>query len=861
MKHCFYALLAALLLVSCVEEDLKTADPVKDFEAVQDGAFVQGLLNVYFSEEMAEEIEASLASGTMVTKSSDFNLALDNLQIISMRRVFPHAGEYEELFRSRGLHRWYEVEYTESTPLTKASAGLGSVSGIEKVEPVRRIVFNDYDEMKDLWGLDNTSYPEFDINVKPVWEHYTKGDPKVIVSVIDAGIDLKHEDLVGNVASTGHYNAVTGTTSITAGDHGTHVAGTIAATGGNGKGITGIAGGDASKGQKGVTLISSQIFPQESGSDNENLAARAILQSIVDGAVISQNSWGYSFDYDGNGVISGDELTAQLAAEIREPLKSAVDAFIDLAGCASDGVTQRPDSPMKGGVVIFAAGNESVKNGAPANYERIIAVGSIAKDGSRSDFSNYGKDWVDICAPGTSILSTLPGNEYGLMSGTSMACPHVSGVAALVLSYCGGPGFENHMLVNKLLNGANKTAVPASFEIGPLVDALGAIVYGEDATPAQVTDLKAEALSNTLNLEWTATADEDGKPAYGYLVLYDTDKEKLDAVTVENYTSVGHAFCIPDVDAGKKVQFAVKGLEFTKQYHVKVLAYSYGLNYAEASETLTESTGENTAPVIKNLYTGKYEFKASETLEVRFKVTDPDGHELKVTANATSAYTFTPVSGTDEYKFTVVGKNVRPGNYSVTVKATDAYGLSTSLKVNYTVLDNRPPVIVSEIEDMVFDSKDVEVVLDMDDYVFDADEEQLKYEFVLSTDKVAHLVARKNEIYVTTLAYGLVDVEIIATDVKGEEVVFSFRILVRNPQEKVSVYPNPVTDFVNVGTAEEADADITITSATGKVIYDATSKVSGLDPERIDMTGCAPGIYSVSVSYGGNQYTQNIVKL
>lgn len=197
----------------------------------------------------------------------------------------------------------------------------------------------------------------------------------------------------------------------------------------------------------------------------------------------------------------------------------------------------------------------------------------------------------------------------------------------------------------------------------------------------------------------------------------------------------------------------------------------------------------------------------------------------------------------------------------MTVKATDAYGLVTSLKVNYTVLDNRPPVIVSEIEDMVFDSKDVEVVLDMDDYVFDADEEQLKYEFVLSTDKVAHLVARKNEIYVTTLAYGLVDVEIIATDVKGEEVVFSFRILVRNPQEKVSVYPNPVTDFVNVGTAEEADADITITSATGKVIYDATSKVSGLDPERIDMTGCAPGIYSVSVSYGGNQYTQNIVKL
>lgn len=854
MKNCFYAVFMALLLVSCVEEEMNTSTDVSAQvpETVNDQAFVQGMLNVYLSEEMAAELESSLARGTMMTKSADFNIALENLNITSIRRLYPYAGEYEEVLKARGRHRWFEIRYTEGQPLTKASDDLMLISGIEMVEPVRKIVLNDYNEMEGLWGLDNVLNPQYDINVKPVWENYTKGDSKVIVSVMDTGIDIKHEDLAGNMASSGHYNGLTGASSVVAGDHGTHVAGTIAAVGNNGKGITGIAGGDAAKSQKGVTVISSQMLPDDGG--NTNAAVNAMIQALASGAVISQNSWGYSFDFNGDGSITGDELTAQLAAEINPTLRDAVDDFIDLAG------TKHPGSPMQGGVVIFAAGNESVKNGAPANYERVIAVGSIASDGSRSTFSNYG-DWVDICAPGTDILSTLPGNQYGELSGTSMACPHVSGVAALVLSYCGGPGFTNEMLWDKLIGGSNKTAVPASYQIGGLVDALGAVVYGEDATPAQVTDLKAESLSNTLNLEWTATSDEDGKPAYGYMVLYSTDKDKLEAATVENYNTVGSAFCIPEVGAGKKVEFAVKGLEFTKEYYVKVLAYSYGLNYAEASEVVTVSTGKNNAPVIKNLYTGKYEFKPSETLEVRFKVTEPDGHAFEVTADATSAFAFAAVAGTDEYKLTVVGKNVQPGNYSATIKAKDEYGLTTTMKVNYTVLDNRPPVIVNEIEDMLFTARGKEVLLEMDDYVYDADEEQLDYEFNLSTDKVVHLVARKNRIYVTALSYGTADVEIVASDVKGKEVVFSFKVLVKNPAEPVSVYPNPVVDFVNVSTMDLADTDITITSATGKVVYDATEKVSGYEPARIDMTGCAPGVYSVAVSFGGNEYTQTLVKL
>ena len=94
-----------------------------------------------------------------------------------------------------------------------------------------------------------------------------------------------------------------------------------------------------------------------------------------------------------------------------------------------------------------------------------------------------GGGWVDIAAPGGSayyssgqIYSTVPGNKYGWMQGTSMACPHVSGVAALIVSQYGGPGFTNDMLKERLINGANKIALSSNTKIGPLVDAYGSIV-------------------------------------------------------------------------------------------------------------------------------------------------------------------------------------------------------------------------------------------------------------------------------------------------------------------------------------------------------------------------------------------------
>ena len=139
-----------------------------------------------------------------------------------------------------------------------------------------------------------------------------------------------------------------------------------------------------------------------------------------------------------------------------------------------------------------------------------------------------------ICAPGTDIYSTVPGNSYSMKSGTSMACPHVSGVAALVLSYCGGQGFTNEMLIDKLLSGASDFVVPSSAKIGKLVDAMGAVTYGSNAEPEPVTDLKAAPKANSIQLKWTVGKDTENKPVYGYYVFYSKNREAVEKAVVGN---------------------------------------------------------------------------------------------------------------------------------------------------------------------------------------------------------------------------------------------------------------------------------------------------------------------------------------
>ncbi len=878
MKHCFYAVLLAVLFISCTNEELvDVASEKPRTEIAADGGndvLVSGEAYVRFSEEMTRLIEEDIAAGAVRTKSADLNMTLDALGITRMYRLFPHAGEFEPRTRKEGLHRWYVVKYSENVPRTKAEDSFRSIEGVEYIEPVRQIRINDFNDPRlgELWGLDNKSNPVFDINVLPVWENYTTGDPKVIVSVVDAGVDLKHEDLIDNCLEAElHFDATIpddnlkddnfpgGGAPITADEHGTHVAGTIAAVGNNGKGVAGIAGGDSRNGKPGVRIMSCQIFKGDEGGNS----AAAIKWGADHGAVISQNSWGYIYNKDGKGDLTPEEKEAARNSVVSEADREAIDYFIKYAGCDKDG-NQLPDSPMKGGVVIFAAGNDGFTNAAPANYAPVISVGAINSIGERADFSNYG-DWVDIAAPGKGIYSTVPGNSYDFNDGTSMACPHVSGVAALIVSLFGGPGFTNEMLEEALIESANTTDLAPSEKIGGLVDAYGAIRYINSKNVEYVdpvTDLTASGKENNINLSWTTPKDSDNQAAYGFMILYGKDKGDVESATPAAHSNVGMVTCTPGTAVGRKVNFSVKKVDFETKYYVKVLAYSFGgLKYSEPSSVVEAVTGSNNAPVITTTYEGSYDLKASQSITVPVSVSDPDGHSVTVTYESGSSADAFKSLPSGLWQINISGNVAEAGTYTAKVIATDEYGLASTRDFTYRILANQAPAKIKEMDNVMLTAKGKDFTYEMSEYVNDPDGDELRYDATISDPKVLHIVFKGGKLLGTALGYGTADVEVKARDARGESVVFTFKVQVKDPSDPVSVYPNPVTDFVSVGTLDAAETHIRIVGQTGMTVYEGTSTVSGYEPAKIDMTSCPPGMYVVNVSFGGKEYKQNIIKL
>ena len=852
-----------LSIASCsVNIESEEQDEVKpDVGFTEDNLYIQGQSYMYLSEELSDLIERDLSENNVITKSPELSNMVESLGITSIRRLFPHAGEYEIRTRKEGLHRWYIVEYSAEIPRTKAEDDLLDVPGVEYVEPVMEIRINDFNDMNSkLWGLDNISNPGFDINIKPVWKNYTTGNPNVIVSVVDSGVDLKHEDLADNCLASGHYNFVDDNNVIVAESHGTHVAGTIAAVSNNGKGVVGIAGGNFDEGKGGVKILSCQIL--KTGSDGKTMtgnSAAAIKWGADHGAVISQNSWGYVYDADGDGKYNADEMAKAKKAKVTEADRQAIEYFIKYAGCDNDG-NQLPGSPMKGGVVIFAAGNESIDNGAPANYESVIAVGAIDSEGQRASFSNYGP-WVDLAAPGTKVYSTYPNNSYATSDGTSMACPHVSGVAALLVSYFGGPGFTNDILKEKLLSGSNKEKISSSDQIGGLLDAYGSFVHGQELDVESIDISYAETYSNNLTLKWTIPSDSQGMPAYGAMFIYGKDRDSVENATPSNHSNLNSATYVHTGNIGEEVEFTIPALDFETTYFIKGFAYSYSYIFSESSSTLEVITKGNNSPDITFDYDETFSINSSDKVIVSVEAHDPDGHAVELTYENGSAADSFNQNPNGSYTITFIGNAAPEGTYIAQIIAVDQYGAKTIKPIKYTILGNLPPENINEIPDILLSSKGQEFIIDMGQYVSDPDGEQLRHEVIIEDPSVIHITVKMDQLIGTSLAYGKTNVTVISKDARGETAQANFRILVKDPSDPISVYPNPVVDFVNISTLEESDTEVTIVSQTGKTIYNETIKASAFAPARIDMSNCAPGVYSVYVKLGETEYKEIITKI
>lgn len=254
-----------------------------------------------------------------------------------------------------------------------------------------------------LWGLNNSTNPAIDINACQAWS-ISQGNG-IKVAVVDQGIDKNHNDLAGNISNLS-YNTQTSTSPsvfINGNIHGTHVAGTIGAIKDNNLQVVGVA------------PLSKIMSVSHSLSLTPNISAElasGISWAYQNGADVINNSWGDQ----------GGQLYNQLHSTILE------NAIISAMTSGRNN---------KGTLIVFAAGNYGSSGPImdyPGNFnDNILSVGSITSIGNRSNFSGYGTK-LDVVAPGSDILSTIPGNSTQSLNGTSMASPHVAGVCALVLS-------------------------------------------------------------------------------------------------------------------------------------------------------------------------------------------------------------------------------------------------------------------------------------------------------------------------------------------------------------------------------------------------------------------------------------------
>ncbi|MBI1927577.1 S8 family serine peptidase [Candidatus Poribacteria bacterium] len=314
-------------------------------------------------------------------------------------------------FKSIGAYH-LQIQRGDSVPAVVAK--FNQHPAVEYAEPnyiVHADVIPNDPGFNQLWGLNNTGQtggtPDADIDAPEAWDIST-GSSGVVVGVIDTGIDYTHPDLAANIWTNpgeipgngidddgnGYVDDVHGydfvnndSDPMDDNGHGTHVSGTIGAVGNNSVGVVGV--------NWDVSLMALK-FLSASGSGSTSNAILAVEYATMMGAHLTNNSWG------GGG-----------------PSLALRDA---IAG-----------SPL----FVAAAGNNGNRLPSfPAAYplENIISVAATDHNDNLASFSNFGAILVDLGAPGVNILSTLPGNQYGTLSGTSMATPHVSGVAALIFA-------------------------------------------------------------------------------------------------------------------------------------------------------------------------------------------------------------------------------------------------------------------------------------------------------------------------------------------------------------------------------------------------------------------------------------------
>lgn len=687
-------LLILVLLIGCKNDELfsnTNSEITASWAGINEKA-LPGIIYVEVSDNLADVLARNSEHQTtrsIEPISDELFIALGRLDAVTLEPLFPPNSKFEQRRRKCGLHKWYRIIFDKNKDLSEAYRLLEKVYNVQTVEPafpvslaeentfgnfpitssVMKVDGNGHTDngmlpfndplLPQQWYLHNDgknnskSVVGADINVFDAWK-ITTGKPNVIVAVLDQAVDYTHEDLKQSMwinmkekngmpgvddDNNGYIDDIYGvnfTSQLLGGkeasqydfgssQHGTHVAGIIAARNNNGIGMCGIAGGDGTP-DSGVRIMGLQTIGAQKESGH---IAQAFYYATDNGAVITNNSW----------KIGEQPLTKYL--------QNAIDYFIDYAGCDDRG-NQLPDSPMKGGLAVFASGNDaSIQPTYPAAYERVLAVTSAGLTLKRASYSNVGA-YVDICAFGgdpdydgynSDIISTVPMFEerdgqrfpvryspYLPKHGTSQATPQVAGVAALVVSAMGKQGFTAMELREILLKSIRPFDID---EYNPqekglmgvgYIDATLALKSNKNIPPESSQCSLLSVNSNSIELGWKISADEDDGAPFYYNIYYSTSP-----LFNGDYKNAHHKrIFVYGKEVDSKMSYTIEELKGNTKYYFALLGEDrWGLL---SEPTFTQGVTRNYPPVVTGVPKVDVEVFPQKNTVINLDVSDPDGH-------------------------------------------------------------------------------------------------------------------------------------------------------------------------------------------------------------------------------------------
>ncbi|MGM0508667.1 MAG: S8 family serine peptidase [Fusobacteriota bacterium] len=556
---------------------------------------------------------------------------------------------YEEISDplEKSLYREYKINLSSEIDLDGIIKEIKNNDNIEYVQKdnlnkLNKTTNDDYfttnpRDTRKLWGVPATE-------TEKAWD-ITEGED-IIVAVVDSGVDYNHPDLKDNIWSgIGYDFSDNDNNPMDDGrnpGHGTHVAGTIASVGNNGQGVVGVA--------PKAKIMAVKIFPNA----YDSVCANAIRYAVDNGARVLNNSWGPTQ---------------------RSSSNPTVERAIDYAH-------------SKGAVIVFAAGNsnDNADYYSGGNYSKTISVGALDSNLRRASFSNYGST-VDIAAPGVNIISTWPNGRYNSIQGTSMAAPHVTGTAALLLSKY--PNLTNEQVREALKSGATNINTDRYVGSGMLnsLNSLEGIVP-EDPNPEdpfEPSPVINEVSKIEIGNQFEISGEEFGENTGEVWLLPAGQTERGYKLEIQNWSDAKVTSSVGDnIPAGDyTVIIKISTGELSNYFEVEV------------------SDIETEVPVINEITSEIFEGDNFEISGSNF------GNSGRVMAISDSKGTFDlEVESWSNTNITVIN-DLDSGDYNIVVQNENG---NNSNEINIVVKEIEVEIpIISEIKQPLYENEDIEV--------------------------------------------------------------------------------------------------------------------------------------------------------